>query len=82
MRDLQLEEIDQVNGGIGLTIAPIGFGIALGSKFTAVGLTGWALGSAGLITATMGLAVAIGGPGGGIGGGGSSNPGLEDPSDS
>ena len=37
MRDLQLEEIDQVNGGIGVTVAAVGFGLALGSKFVAVG---------------------------------------------
>ena len=57
MRELTAKEIDQVNGGI---LPVVMFGVALGSKFTATSLAGWAFSSAGLIGATYQAAKYLG----------------------
>jgi lactobin A/cerein 7B family class IIb bacteriocin len=49
MRELTVEEVKQVDGGI---LPIIAFGVALGGKLTATSLAGWAFGSAGLIIGT------------------------------
>ena len=49
MRELTMKEVDEVDGGV---LPLVMLGIAIGSKFTATSLAGWAFGSAGLIGAT------------------------------
>lgn len=58
MRELTLQEKDEVSGGF---LPLIGFGLAVAAKaMGSSGVAGWAIGSASLIVASYGLAAAYG----------------------
>ena len=55
MHELTADEIELVSGG-SLTLAALGFGLALAGKLTATSGASWAISSAGFVLATYGLA--------------------------
>lgn len=58
MRELTVQEKDEVSGGI---LPLIGFGLAVAAKaMGSGGVTGWAISSASLVVASYGLAAAYG----------------------